>query len=324
MPILRWPGTLRASSRHLLGPIDAQSMTTTTETATQTAPQPAAPPTACADRFTDGPLRKPLAKLTKVSIVIPVYNEEATIQDAGRPGRQRAAARRACAREIICVNDCSKDGTAAKLDELPALFPDVDFKIFHKPVNEGKGAALRDGFKHATRRRRPDSGCRPGIRPAGLPQAAPADRRGQGRRGLRQPVHRRAAPRALLLAHARATSSSPAISNMFTNLNLTDMEVCYKVFRKTVLDQITDQVQPLRLRAGDHRQGRQDPPAAADLRSRRRLLRPQLRRRQKDHLERRHQGDPDDHPVPVFELDGVVSCQLSVVSSQRRSLQLRH
>src|SRR6478752_355211 len=86
---------------------------------------------------------------TKVSIVIPVYNEAATVQKliglvvhAPLPPK--------CEREIICINDCSKDGTAKKLDELPALFPGVEFKIFHKPVNEGKGAALRDGFKHAS------------------------------------------------------------------------------------------------------------------------------------------------------------------------------
>src|SRR5207248_2704799 len=73
---------------------------------------------------------------TKVSIVIPVYNEEATVQkliglvvSAPLPPK--------CDREIICVNDCSKDGTGKKLDELPTRFPGVDFKIFHKPVNQG-------------------------------------------------------------------------------------------------------------------------------------------------------------------------------------------
>ena len=84
-----------------------------------------------------------------ISIVIPVYNEERTIQllvgmvvAAPLPDGWR--------REVICVNDCSKDGTAAKLDELPALFPTASFRVFHKPVNQGKGAALRDGFAHAT------------------------------------------------------------------------------------------------------------------------------------------------------------------------------
>src|SRR3954468_8771608 len=104
----------------------------TMETIEKTIDLPVAPPT-----------------LTKVSIVIPVYNEEATVQ-ALVSLVVNAPLERGLRREIICVNDCSKDGTAKKLDELPALFPEADFQIIHKPVNEGKGAALRDGFKHAT------------------------------------------------------------------------------------------------------------------------------------------------------------------------------
>jgi len=60
-------------------------------------------------------------------------------------------------REVICVNDCSTDGTKEKLDELPALFPGVEFKISHKPVNQGKGAALRDG---SDKRAATSSSCR--------------------------------------------------------------------------------------------------------------------------------------------------------------------
>src|SRR5688500_12465481 len=96
----------------------------------------------------DGPLHKPSAKITKVSIVIPVYNEEATVQILVALV-VKARLPEGVTREIICVNDCSKDKTAQKLDQLPKLFPEVDFKIVHKPVNEGKGAALRDGFKLA-------------------------------------------------------------------------------------------------------------------------------------------------------------------------------
>src|SRR5262245_42700043 len=85
----------------------------------------------------------------KLSIVIPVYNEEATVQELIRLVVNSVLPAH-LEKEIICVNDCSKDGTAAKLDELPTVFPGQDFKITHKPVNEGKGAALRDGFKLAT------------------------------------------------------------------------------------------------------------------------------------------------------------------------------
>jgi glycosyltransferase involved in cell wall biosynthesis len=183
----------------------------------------------------DKPL--PTPTLTKVSIVIPVYNEEATVQalvslvvNAPLPGKLR--------REIICVNDCSKDGTAKKLDELPALFPEADFRIIHKPVNEGKGAALRDGFKHA-------SGDVVLIQDADL-EYDPADYP-----ALIQPILQNradvvygsrfmgAAPhRVLYFWHTLGNRVLTTMSNMFTNLNLTDMEVCYKVFRKSVLDRI--------------------------------------------------------------------------------------
>jgi len=183
----------------------------------------------------DKPL--PTATLTKVSIVIPVYNEEATVQmlvslvvNAPLPGNLR--------REVICVNDCSKDGTAKKLDELSALFPEADFRIIHKPVNEGKGAALRDGFKHA-------SGDVVLIQDADL-EYDPADypklltpilqNRADvvfGSRFMGGEPHR-----VLYFWHTLGNRVLTTLSNMFTNLNLTDMEVCYKVFRKSVLDRI--------------------------------------------------------------------------------------
>ena len=177
-------------------------------------------------------------KLTKVSVVIPVYNEEATVQslvslvvNAPIPGGLR--------REIIIVNDCSKDGTGRKLDQLPKLFPETDFKIIHKPVNEGKGAALRDGFKHA-------SGDVVLIQDADLeydPDDYPKlikpilDDRADvvyGSRFMGGEPHR-----VLYYWHSWGNRVLTTLSNMFTNLNLTDMEVCYKVFRKSVLDQIT-------------------------------------------------------------------------------------
>ena len=168
--------------------------------------------------------------VAKASIVIPVYNEEATIQQliglvvaAPLPeGMQR---------ELIVVNDCSKDGTGKKLDELNALFPGVDIKVFHKPVNEGKGAALRDGFKHATGDiiliQDADLEYDPQdymklIMPIKLDKADVV----YGSRFIGEPH------RVLYFWHTLGNRFLTAMSNMFTNLNLTDMEVCYKVFRK--------------------------------------------------------------------------------------------
>jgi glycosyltransferase involved in cell wall biosynthesis len=174
--------------------------------------------------------------LTKLSIVIPVYNEESTIQylvrlviDAPLPG--------GIEREIIIVNDCSKDGTGAKLDELPRLFPDTKFRITHKPVNEGKGAALRDGFAQAT-------GDVVLIQDADLEYDPHdyikliqpiADNKADvvyGSRFIGEPH------RVLYYYHTLGNKFLTSFSNIFTNLNLTDMEVCYKVFRRDVLQRI--------------------------------------------------------------------------------------
>ena len=174
--------------------------------------------------------------MRKLSIVIPVYNEEATIHEL--VGLVVAAdLPDGMTREIICVNDCSKDGTAGKLDQLPSLFPGVEFKIQHKPVNEGKGAALRDGFKQA-------SGDVVLVQDADL-EYDPQD---YGK--LLQPILDGKADvvygsrfigephRVLYFWHTIGNKGLTALSNMFTNLNLTDMEVCYKVFRKSVIDRI--------------------------------------------------------------------------------------
>ncbi|HEY1686406.1 MAG TPA: glycosyltransferase family 2 protein [Tepidisphaeraceae bacterium] len=179
----------------------------------------------------------PTARAKTVSIVVPVYNEEKTIQHL--IGMVVAAPLpNGLNRQIICVNDCSKDGTAAKLDELPQLFPASDIRVFHKSVNEGKGAALRDGFKHAT-------GDLVLIQDADLeydPQDYPKliqpilDDKADvvyGSRFIGEPH------RVLYFWHTLGNKGLTALSNMFTNLNLTDMEVCYKVFRKSVLDRVT-------------------------------------------------------------------------------------
>ena len=186
--------------------------------------------------FFDGPLRPRLPRPSKVSIVIPVYNEEATVQLlVGLV--VKAPLQQGLTRQIVCVNDCSKDGTAKKLDELPALFPGVEFKILHKPVNQGKGAALRDGFALA-------DGQVVLIQDADL-EYDPSDYL-----KLLQPIVDDKADvvfgsrfigephRVLYYWHTVGNNFLTWFSNVFTNLNLTDMEVCYKVFRREVLGKI--------------------------------------------------------------------------------------
>lgn len=173
---------------------------------------------------------------SKLSVVIPVYNEQATVQELVRrvvaaplPGGMT--------REVVCVNDHSTDGTANKLDELPAMFPGVQFVIVHKPHNQGKGAALRDGFARATG-------------DVILVQDADLEYDPNDYMKLLQPVVDGKADvvygsrfigephRVLYFWHTLGNKIVTFTSNMFTNLNLTDVEVCYKVLRADVLKRI--------------------------------------------------------------------------------------
>jgi glycosyltransferase involved in cell wall biosynthesis len=172
----------------------------------------------------------------KVSIVIPVYNEKSTLHEIIQLVAQAPLPPK-CTREIICVNDCSRDGSDQILNELPARHPDQQFKIIHKQVNEGKGAALRDGFKAATGdivlvqdadlEYDPDDYCKL-LWPIVEGKADVV----YGSRFIGEPH------RVLYYWHTLGNKFLTTMSNMFTNLNLTDMEVCYKVFKKSVLDRI--------------------------------------------------------------------------------------
>ncbi len=175
---------------------------------------------------------------TKISIVIPVYNEEQTIHELVRRVIH-APIFPNIVREIICVDDCCRDGSAAKLDELPALFPGQDFKILHKPVNQGKGAALRDGFKLATGDIVLIQDADLEYDPDDYPKLLLPILEGKadvvfGSRFMSGEPHR-----VLYYWHSVANRVLTLLSNMCTNLNLTDMEVCYKVFKREVLQQIT-------------------------------------------------------------------------------------
>jgi glycosyltransferase involved in cell wall biosynthesis len=165
----------------------------------------------------------------KLSVVIPVYNEKATIVEILERVRQVDLAK-----EIIIVDDCSTDGTGETLQGLPAA---DDLKIFYQPFNQGKGAALRRGFEEV-------KGDIVVIQDADLeydPAEYPA---------LLQPILANKADvvygsrflggphRVLLFWHSVGNRLLTALSNMLTDLNLTDIETCSKVFRADLLKRI--------------------------------------------------------------------------------------
>lgn len=166
----------------------------------------------------------------KLSIVIPIYNEKNTIE---KVIHRVQSVEVGLEKEIIIVDDGSEDGTRQILEKLNH----PNLKIFFHTKNQGKGAALRTGFSKA-------AGDIVLVQDADLeynPREYPRllepilDGRADavyGSRFLGGPH------RVLLFWHYIGNKFLTTLSNMFSNLNLTDMETCYKVFRKEIIDKI--------------------------------------------------------------------------------------
>jgi glycosyltransferase involved in cell wall biosynthesis len=169
----------------------------------------------------------PLPDGFKLSVVIPVYNERQWVRELVR--RVHAVP---IPKEVILVDDCSTDGTRELLKEMEQ---DGGVTVIYQPANRGKGAALRSGFQAAT-------GDVIVVQDADLeydPSEYPR---------LLQPIIEGRADvvfgsrfigndhRVMYFWHYVANKTLTMLSNMFTNLNLTDMETCYKIFRREVLD----------------------------------------------------------------------------------------
>jgi glycosyltransferase involved in cell wall biosynthesis len=178
-----------------------------------------------------------MMNITKLSIVIPAYNEGRTIHLI-LDKVQEVSLVNGISKEIIIVNDCSNDDTEQAINKYIAANPSLNIQYVKHEVNKGKGAALHTGIRKAT-------GEYLVIQDADLEYDP------QEYNDLLKPIVRGFADvvygsrfiggkphRILFYWHTRGNKFLTSLSNIFTNLNLTDMETCYKLFNTKMIQAI--------------------------------------------------------------------------------------
>lgn len=173
----------------------------------------------------------------KLSVLIPAYNEEHTIQTILQKVKEVELAYDVT-KEIIIVNDCSKDKTIEKAQEFMASNPDIDIRLFSQEKNMGKGAAINRAIKECSGDyliiQDADLEYDPQeynllLKPVFMDNADVV----YGSRFIGHHPHR-----ILFFWHSIGNKFLTFLSNMMTNLNLTDMETCYKLIRSSIAKEI--------------------------------------------------------------------------------------
>jgi glycosyltransferase involved in cell wall biosynthesis len=175
--------------------------------------------------------------MKKLSIVIPAYNEAATIHLILDRIKSIQLVNK-IEKEIIIVNDCSKDDTKRVIQNYISINPELNIQYFEHNINKGKGAALHTGIKNATGEyliiQDADLEYDPDeyndlLNPVLLGFADVV----YGSRFMGSKPHR-----ILFFWHTIGNNFLTFLSNLVTNLNLTDMETCYKLFRTDIIQNL--------------------------------------------------------------------------------------
>ncbi len=172
------------------------------------------------------------SSVSVVGVVMPLYNEAATV-----PRVIAAVLAQPCVAQLVVVDDCSADGSADVVEKLAAEDPRI--VLLRHGVNQGKGAAVRTGLARVDAPIVLIQDADLEYDPGDYPRLIAPIVQGHadvvfGSRFIGSEAHR-----VLYFWHSLGNSVLTIFSNMVTNLNLTDMECCYKVFRREVVRQIT-------------------------------------------------------------------------------------